>query len=198
VDDVWQLYDAHAAAFDRDRGRTRMEEAYLRRVVELLQPDRRRVLDVGCGAGEPIARFFLDAGYDFTGVDAAPAMIALCRSRFPSATWIECDMRRLALGREFDALIAWDSYFHLPKDAQRSMFPIFRRHIASRGLLLFTSGPGDGEAIGELCGEPLYHASLDHAEYRELLRENGFDVLLLRVEDPECGGHTVWLAQSAF
>jgi hypothetical protein len=50
VDDVWQLYDTHAAAFDRDRGRSGMEEAYLRRVVELLQPDRRRVLDVGCGA----------------------------------------------------------------------------------------------------------------------------------------------------
>jgi hypothetical protein len=124
-------------------------------------------------------------------------MIALCRSRFPSVEWIECDMRRLALGREFDALIAWDSFFHLPKDAQRGMFPIFRRHIASRGLLLFTSGPADGEAIGALCGEALYHASLNSGEYRQLLKENAFEVLLHRPEDPDCGGHTVWLAQSA-
>ncbi len=153
-------------------------------------------LIVGCGAGEPIARFFLDAGCDVTGIDAAPAMIALCRARFPGATWIECDMRRLALGRDFDALIAWDSFFHLPRDAQRRMFPIFRSHVAPRGLLLFTSGPADGEAIGELGGEALYHASLDGTEYRRLLQDNGFDVLLHRTEDPDCGGHTIWLAQA--
>jgi trans-aconitate methyltransferase len=200
LDDVWQLYQTHAAAFDRDRSRSRIEEPYLQRVVAKLQGGR-RVLDLGCGAGEPIARYFLEAGCDVTGVDAAPAMIALCRSRFPgaewpSAEWIECDMRRLALGREFDALVAWDSFFHLPEEAQRGMFPIFRDHIAPRGLLLFTSGPGAGEAIGQLYGEALYHASLDSAEYRRLLSKHGFDVLVHRVEDPACGAHTVWLAQA--
>lgn len=196
--DVWHLYDAHAAAFDRDRGRSGMEESYLSRVVEELQPERRAVLDLGCGAGEPIARYLLDAACEVTGVDAAPAMVALCRARFPHATWIEHDMRTLALGRSFDALIAWDSFFHLDAGAQRRIFPIFRDHAAPGALLLFTSGPGAGEAIGELCGEPLYHASLDAAEYRELLADNGFDVLTHRVEDPDCGGHTVWLARARY
>ncbi|WP_312011819.1 MULTISPECIES: hypothetical protein [unclassified Bradyrhizobium] len=60
---------------------------------------------------------------------------------------------------------------------------------------MFTSGPAHGEAIGSYRGEPLYHASLDATEYRVLLCANGFDVVAHVVEDPDCGGHTVWLAQ---
>ena len=76
------------------------------------------------------------------------------------------------------------------------LFAIFREHIAPRGVLLFTSGPDHGEAIGSLYGEPLYHASLAADEYRCLLGRNGFEVVQHVVEDPACGGHTVWLAQA--
>ncbi len=65
----------------------------------------------------------------------------------------------------------------------------------STNALMFTSGPAYGEAVGTYEGEPLYHASLDGAEYRTLLDESGFEVVEHIVEDPDCGGHTVWLAQ---
>jgi len=75
------------------------------------------------------------------------------------------------------------------------MFPIFKAHAASNAALMFTSGPSHGEAIGTYQGEPLYHGSLNEAEYRSLLNANGFDVLSHMVEDPTCGRHTIWLAQ---
>ena len=106
-------------------------------------------------------------------------------------------MRELALGRSFDGIIAWDSFFHLCPDDQRRMFPIFRQHARSDAALMFTSGPEHGEEIGSFEGEPLYHASLDAAEYRSLLDQSGFRVVSHVVEDPDCGRHTVWLAQSA-
>ena len=65
----------------------------------------------------------------------------------------------------------------------------------SSAALLFTSGPRHGEAIGTFHGEPLYHGSLAAAEYRRLLNNNGFDVIANVAEDPDCGGHTVWLAR---
>jgi hypothetical protein len=46
-----------------------------------------------------------------------------------------------------------------------------------------------------MYGHPLFHASLDADEYDSLLQAHGFEVLLHRVEDPDCGDHTVWLAQ---
>jgi hypothetical protein len=60
---------------------------------------------------------------------------------------------------------------------------------------MFTSGPLAGEATGSWCGEPLFHASLDPSEYTERLRANGFSVLSYLAEDPDCGGHTVWLTK---
>ncbi len=192
--DVWPLYETSAAAFDRDRNRDAGEAVYLRKVAARL-PEGGQVLDLGCGMGEPIARFFIERGHHVTGVDAAPAMLAICRARFPDETWIVADMRRLALGTRFDAIVAWDSFFHLSREAQRAMFALFGDHTAPGAALLFTSGPADGEAIGDLYGQALFHASLDPQEYRALLAENGFDVVVHRVEDPECGGHTVWLAE---
>jgi hypothetical protein len=103
-------------------------------------------------------------------------------------------MRTLSLARRFDGILAWDSFFHLCPDDQRRMFSIFRDHAAPRAALMFTSGPAYGEAIGSYQGEPLYHASLDGAEYRALLSANGFEVMAHMVEDPNCGNHTIWLA----
>lgn len=196
MSEVVHIYEANAAAFDHDRGRQLQEASYLDALLARLAPRQRNVLDIGCGTGEPIARYLIEAGCRVTGVDAAPAMIELCASRFPAMTWLIGDMRQLALSQRFDAIVAWDSFFHLAHDAQRGMFPIFRAHIVPGGLLLFTSGPAHGEAIGELYGERLYHASLSAEEYRSLLDANGFDVLRHTVEDPTCGKHTVWLAQA--
>lgn len=75
------------------------------------------------------------------------------------------------------------------------MFPIFSLHAAVGAPLLFTSGPEQGEAIGNFEGEPLYHASLSPAEYRKLLADNGFEVIAHIANDAACGGATVWLAQ---
>ena len=193
---IVSLYQRHAVAYDQQRGRKLMEERWLHRFLSLL-PAMPSVLDIGCGMGEPIAKHLIERGCAVTGLDSSQSLIALCRERFPQHNWQVADMRELALGRRFDGLIAWDSFFHLTPDDQRGMFPRFREHAAERAALLFTSGPGHGEAIGSFEGEPLYHASLDPAEYRRLLDANGFPVLDHVVEDPDCGGHTIWLAQRA-
>jgi trans-aconitate methyltransferase len=155
------------------------------------------VLDIGCGGGIPVARDLIGAGFAVTGIDSSPALIALCRERFPQAEWRVADMRALDLGRRFDSLIAWYSFFHLSPDDQRAMFPIFARHAAPRALLTFTSGPVPGVAMGEWQGEPLYHASLAQEEYRALLAANGFEVMRFTAGEPIATGPTVWLARRA-
>lgn len=194
ADIIVSLYDRHAAAYDRQRSRKLMEAHWLDRLLSLL-PATPSVLDIGCGMGEPIARHLIEQGCTVTGIDSSAPLIALCRARFPEQDWQVADMRELALGRRFDGLIAWDSFFHLTPDDQRRIFPLFHLHAAQGAALLFTSGPRHGEAIGSFEGELLYHGSLDPAEYRNLLAENGFSVVDHVVEDPTCGGHTVWLAR---
>jgi SAM-dependent methyltransferase len=191
---IIDLYDHHAETWDRDRWKNLFERPWLDRFRDLL-PQRSAILDIGCGAGEPIDRYFVEADHQVTGVDSSPAMIGLCKSRLPDATWLVADMRSLSLARRFDGILAWDSLFHLRQQHQRKMFPIFREHAAPNAVLMFTSGPRAGEAIGTYQGEPLYHASLAPDEYRELLDEHGFEVVSHVAEEAASGGRTVWLAR---
>ncbi|HET9161156.1 MAG TPA: hypothetical protein VFN88_11145, partial [Caulobacteraceae bacterium] len=95
----------------------------------------------------------------------------------------------------FEGVLAWHSFFHLDRDPQRRMFEVFAAHAAPGAPLMFTSGWSEGEAVGEWHGEPLFHGSLDTAEYEKLLETYGFEVLDHVVQDPGCGHATIWLAR---
>ncbi|HLI65870.1 MAG TPA: class I SAM-dependent methyltransferase [Caulobacteraceae bacterium] len=191
------LYERHADAWDAARGRTRFaERGWIDRFAALL-PAGGAVLDLGCGSGEPIGRHLANAGFAVTGVDGSAPLIELCRARMPAQTWLVGDMREVALGRRFDGLIAWHSFFHLTHDDQRRMFDVFAAHAAPTAALMFTSGPAHGEALGRFEGETLYHASLAQEEYRALLAARGFEVVAFVAEDPQSNGDTVWLARRA-
>jgi len=194
AEQVISLYERHADDWDKERDRSLFEKPWLDLFWALL-PAGASILDVGCGSAEPIARYFIEKGCDVTGADSSAALIGICKKRFPSMDWLVTDMRKLTVNRRFDGILAWDSFFHLCPEDQRTMFPIFRRYAARKASLMFTSGNSHGEAIGTYKDEPLYHGSLDGAEYRAVLNENGFDVVAHVVEDPACGGRTVWLAQ---
>jgi SAM-dependent methyltransferase len=153
------------------------------------------VLDIGCAAGESMATYLFKHGCSVTGVDSSRAMIELFRERLPDREALVADMRMLSLKRVFPGILAWESFFHLNHHDQRRMFPIFRAHAAPCVALMFTSGSAHGEAIGQLEGEPLNHASLDPPEYKQLLDSHRFDIVATVPEDQSCGGRTVWLAQ---
>lgn len=197
AEDVIPTYERVGREWARQRNSNLMEKAWLDRLLATAPRNagRVRVLDLGCGAGRPIGSYLSERGAILTGVDATSALSDLYPQVVPGAEIIQADMRRLKLDRQFDAILAWDSFFHLSADDQRPMFATFAAHAAPRAALMFTSGHMAGEAVGEVAGAPIYHASLAPDEYRDLLAENGFKVLRHVAEDPDCGGHTIWLAQ---
>lgn len=194
ADGIIDLYSRRAAEFDADRTKTLFEKARLDAFLANV-PANGRVLDLGCGSGEPIARYLAQGGYAVTGVDASPGLIALCRERLPNQTWIVADMRGLDLTRDFDGVIVWHSAIHLAPDDHHAMFEVYRHHARPGGVLMFTSSSVGEEIIGEWRGEPLYHGGLSPEDYRMGLDRAGFDILEHRTRDPDCGGATVWLAR---
>ncbi|MBV8754528.1 MAG: class I SAM-dependent methyltransferase [Hyphomicrobiales bacterium] len=188
-------YERHALAWDADRRAAAWnDKCWIDRFIGLLPPAA-AVLDLGCGGGEPVGASMVANGLQVTGVDASPSLISLCRNRMPSQQWVHADMRSVALGRRFDGVLAWDSFFHLKPDDQRAMFSIFSAHAVIGGILMFNAGLSHGEAIGSYRGDPLYHASLDAGEYARLLNETGFAFVEHSINDPSRGGRIVWIAR---
>ena len=188
------VYQRHGERWAELRGNNLVESSWIDRFCALV-PAGAAVLDIGCGSGLPIASELILRGFDVTGVDGSSTMLALFRRNLPGASAHLGDMRQLALGRRFAGLIAWDSFFHLSPDDQRPMFSRFQAHAAPGAALMFTSGDAEGEAIGEMGGDPLYHGSLSAEEYRSLLDTNGFANIAHVVKDPSCGERTIWLAR---
>ena len=191
---IIEIYKKHARAWTELRGQFIYEKAWFDHFLSLL-PDHSTILDLGCGSAKPIAAYLIAQGHSVVGVDSSEVMIEMAQENFPEQNWIQADMRQMDLGQKFQGILAWDSFFHLTQDDQRAMFSIFQKHAEPRAALMFTSGPSHGEAIGDLFGDALYHASLAAEEYTQLLNDHGFQVIKMVAEDAECAGHTVCLAQ---
>lgn len=197
VRDPVDFYTDHAAEFDTERSRALCEQPWLDAFLAGIPPGG-TILDLGCGAGEPMAAYMIERGFDVTGVDASAPLLAMARRRFPQARWLQTDIRELHTGVQYDAVLAWDSFFHLTAEDQRACIATFGAHARATAMLMFTSGHQHGEAINPLYGEPLYHASLAPDEYRALLGAQGFHVIRHVAEDRTCGDRTIWLARRQY
>lgn len=193
-EDIKDVYERQAAVYDAQRSRALFEARWLARFAACL-PAGGRVLDLGCGAGEPIASWFIAEGFALTGADFSQSMLDIARSRWPQGDWRQADMRALDLGETFDGIIAWDSFFHLTPEDQRGAIARMARHLVPGGALMLTVGPTAGEVQGTVGGEPVYHASLSPAEYAVCLEQNGLRMTGYLAEDPETDLHSVLMAR---
>ena len=123
---IISIYRRYAKAWTDLRGQWLYEKTWLDRFLGLL-PAQAKILDLGCGSGRPIAAYLLQHGHQLTGVDSADSMLEMAREHFPTQCWIEADMRSVELSQHFDAILAWDSFFHLTPQDQRGMFAQFAK-----------------------------------------------------------------------
>ncbi|NEA30524.1 class I SAM-dependent methyltransferase [Streptomyces sp. SID13031] len=78
----------------------------LLKLLESSAPDARRVLDIGCGTGI-VAEQFQQAGFEVTGLDKSPAMLALARARLGEApVLIEGDAADFTVDEQFPVAVS--------------------------------------------------------------------------------------------
>lgn len=189
------LYKRFAKAWQKLRAQSEfVEKSWLDLFLGQIEAHS-TILDLGCGNGKPIAEYFLNKGYLVHGTDSCKAFIKSATKAFPTQTWEIADMRDFEIKKQYEGIIAWDSFFHLTRDDQKAMFSRFSQLAKVGAPLIFTSGPANGEAIGDFNGHELYHASLSPDEYRALLIEHGFGLLSYKLEDQNCGNRSIWLAK---
>lgn len=187
-------YDTIAARFDAERGPKPWEWRFFEDLSAVL-PDGAAVLDCGCGSGHLGIGRLLARGCQVEGIDGSAAMLALFSRRYPTIPVCCSDMRDFAPRRRYDAIIGWDSLFHLTQDDQVLMLGRMGRWLKPGGRLLFTSGPNHGRVFGGMFGTPFRYWSLDEAGYRSVLAAQGFTEIACCFDEPAGERHRVWTAK---
>lgn len=136
------------------------------------------ILDIGCGSGHPLAKYLSDRGFRVTGIDAAEEMIAIAKSSsITGAEFVMCDFLDFTTTDKFDAILAWDSLWHFPRNRQNSLYPKIGSMLTANGYFLFTHGNVDGEHTNIMMGEQFYYSALPEEDIYKQLNKNSFEVV---------------------
>ena len=169
-----------------------MRERYVGVLLQELPPGA-RVLELGCGAGVPIARA-LAQRFDVTGVDISARQIELARQHVPQARFVQADMAQLDLPPEsYDGIAAFYALFHIPREQQPRLLANIASWLRPGGLLVATMGirASKGDVEEDWLGAPMYWSSYDSETNVRLVREAGLEIVQAREETVEEHGEQV-------
>jgi cyclopropane fatty-acyl-phospholipid synthase-like methyltransferase len=179
------------------RGQTYVDRvlAYVDLVLEGLQSGA-RVLDLGCGTGNPVAKYIVEKGFRVVGVDQSEKMLEIAKQEIPEAEFIQGDMISVQLPDGFTAAIAWDSIFHIERKHHAAIFHKLAESLAPGGrLLLSVGGSGADEFTSEMFGHTFFYSGHKPEVTRKLLVAEGFEIEVWEVDDPSSRGHIAVIAK---
>jgi SAM-dependent methyltransferase len=141
IDHAQVTYDAMAPVYDDFTAGYQAESwtGKLAAKAEDLGLRGRRLLDVGCGTGKSAAPM-LARGWEVSGCDISPRMLAVARERLGEAVELEvADVRDLPVFGEFDLVWAVNDTLNylLDGDEMRAALAGMRANLGAGGVALF-------------------------------------------------------------
>lgn len=171
--------------------------AYLERACELI-PAGSHVLELGCGAGLPMTQALAERR-DVTGVDISATQVELARRNVPAATFLHADMTTVAFDPgSFDAVAAFYSLTHVPRDDVPSLLPRIRDWLRPGGTFIASMGVEDdpGTIEEDWLGVDMYFSHFSARKNRRLVEEAGLVIdsteVLVEPED-RCDARFLWV-----
>jgi ubiquinone/menaquinone biosynthesis C-methylase UbiE len=181
-------YDGITNAYLSRYGASTVRDHWLSELLKRLPAqDGARVLDLGCGAGIPVARVLATAGHTVVGVDGSAGQISLARDNVPAAEFIHADMTEAEFpARSFDAVAAFYSITHVPRSGHDGLLRRVAGWLKPGGLLVASLG---AEALsdwsGEWLGTEMFFSHYDSETNLALLRGAGFAIDRSEVMDQD-------------
>jgi ubiquinone/menaquinone biosynthesis C-methylase UbiE len=135
-------------------------------------------LDVGCGAGVPVAKTLVESGFDVTGLDFSQGMLKLARENVPKARFIKEDMSALSFRKDsFDGLVAFFSIIHVPREKHSALFQGLHSVLKPNGVMLISVGSDEWEATEEYYGTKMFWSHYNPERSLQLVKGAGFQII---------------------
>lgn len=171
---VAEGYDVIAERYLEWTGGAQVRNHYLQQLYDLV-PFGGQVLDLGCGAGVPVAKKLAERA-SVVGVDISAAQITLARQKVPEASFINADMMAVEFPPEsFDGISAFFSLTHLPRDEHAAMLLRIATWLRPGGVFVASMGDtvSDDEIENDWLGAPMFFSHFDTATNGQIIRLAG-------------------------
>lgn len=190
-------YDRIAERYLLRYGASEVRHRWLAELLALLpRGGGARVLDLGCGAGVPLARDVVAAGHHLLGVDGSARQIALARRAVPAGEFTRADMATVDLPADrFDAVAAFYSITHVPRSEHARLFRRVAGWLVPGGAFVASLGSGSSpDWTGEWMGTEMFFSHYDADTNLALLREAGLVVERAEeLEQDDEDGRFLWV-----
>jgi SAM-dependent methyltransferase len=121
----------------------------------------------------------LAEGRAVTGVDISSTQLEMARRNVPGATFLQADMTTLAFeAGSFDAVVAFYSLTHVPRDEQTALIGRIRGWLRPGGVFLASLGADDepGDVEPDWLGVDMYFSHFGAKANRRLVERAGLVV----------------------
>jgi ubiquinone/menaquinone biosynthesis C-methylase UbiE len=191
-----KTYDRQAQRYDEETVEfwKRFPRTIIKEFVSRL-PAGSRVLSAGSGPGRD-ALILKVEGLNVACLDASESMVEICRSRDLKA--VQGDILELPFDNEsFDGVWSYTSLLHLKKAQIGNALGEIRRVLREEGIFGMGMIEGGGELYMESSGvdEPRWFAYYTKEELRNLLVNNGFEVLHFEEFKPKSKNYLNFVAK---
>ena len=184
---VFSGYDKIADKYLELFGVSKVRQKWFDRLVDLVPNAGANILDLGCGAGIPVARDLCSLGHKVIGVDGSKEQIAKAKINVPDAEFIQSDMSELDfLESSFDGISAFYSMTHLPAQEQCRLISNISFWLKPGATFIGSFGSGDaGSWTGEWLGVPMFFDHNSETTTLNCFRNNNLNIREYTVEQQD-------------
>ncbi|OLQ94577.1 methyltransferase [Vibrio ponticus] len=166
----WLAVRTHLASID---------QAMFERFVALL-PSEAKLLDLGCGSGEPISKLLSKYGFNITGVDRSHKLLKHAQSILPQHQWLQAELEEFKPSEHYHGVVIWDSMFHLPREQHLSLLKKAYHCLNSGGAAIISSGGSEKSIpafVDTMFEQPFYYDAFPIEELLQHCQNIGFEIV---------------------
>ena len=193
-------YDLVSTVYEDDAGGrgAALRLPWLGRLRDLV-PSGGRVLDLGCGAGVPVARD-LARDHRVVGVDVSGVQLGRAQRLVPHAAYVQADIATVAFRHGvFDAVVCLYALIHVPVDDHRAVLARIASWLRPGGVLMIITGHTATDSVERdwlgVPGATMCWSHADWATYRRWLDELGYVLVHDEFVTEGDGGHHLAVAR---